>query len=108
MNELSRCKVKNTIFEMKLDNEILADCDYLAYVIKESLRMDSPSMLSTLYSTYEDVEVCGVKIPKDTITVFNMIACHFNPDQWQEPKKFIPERFDPTSEYFTKPGTGNS
>lgn len=63
-------------------------------------------MLTTTYLTYEDVEVCGVIIPKDTILYLNLAAPHYNPAQWHDPKSFIPERFDPTSEYFTKPGTG--
>jgi cytochrome P450 len=29
---------------------------------------------------------------------------HHNPDEWREPSKFIPERFDPSSPYFLTPG----
>ena len=28
---------------------------------------------------------------------------HMRKDQWKEPEKFIPERFDPSSEYFLTP-----
>ena len=32
-----------------------------------------------------------------------MTALHHNPDEWIEPKKFIPERFDPSSPYYLTP-----
>ncbi len=32
-----------------------------------------------------------------------MYDLHHNPSQWQEPDKFIPERFDPESPYFKTP-----
>ncbi|CAI2363795.1 unnamed protein product [Moneuplotes crassus] len=84
---------------------MLSECDYLTYVIKESLRMDPPSMNTSPYMTYEEVEICGVKIPSKIKMMINVVGCHYNSDQWHEPTKFIPERFDPTSEYFLKPGT---
>ncbi|CAI2361435.1 unnamed protein product [Moneuplotes crassus] len=84
---------------------MLSECDYLTYVIKEVLRMDPPSVYSSPYMTYEEVEICGIKIPSKTKMAINFAGCHYNSDQWHEPTKFIPERFDPTSEYFLKPGT---
>lgn len=76
-------------------------------------------MESSPYRTYDDIKICDVYIPKgtgimvdigkvfnkDQCLIISIAACHHNPTQWHEPAKFIPERFDPTSEYFTKPGT---
>ena len=33
----------------------------------------------------------------------NIRYLHNNPDEWQEPDSFIPERFDPTSKYYLTP-----
>ena len=33
----------------------------------------------------------------------NIIGAHFNPQQWKEPHRFLPERFNPDSEYFLTP-----
>ena len=35
----------------------------------------------------------------------NLIYPHYNPTQYREPLEFIPERFDPDSEYFYVPGS---
>ena len=32
-----------------------------------------------------------------------MDALHHNPDEWIEPSKFIPERFDPSSPFYLTP-----
>ena len=51
----------------------------------------------------------GTKILKGTDIKYNMAAIHVNEKQWQFPKDFIPERFDPESPLFKKPdGTARS
>ena len=35
--------------------------------------------------------------------VINVHSLHRNKDEWIEPEKFIPERFDPESKYFLTP-----
>ncbi len=32
-----------------------------------------------------------------------MYGLHWNPDEWQQPEKYIPERFNPESPYFLTP-----
>ena len=40
--------------------------DYLSYVVKETLRIDSPGTESLLYSAKENITLCGVPIKKGT------------------------------------------
>jgi len=35
--------------------------------------------------------------------MINMEALHHHPDQWSEPSRWVPERFDAGSEWFKKP-----
>ena len=117
-------------------------CDYLNYVVKETLRINPPTQASTSYEALTDITICGVPISKGTQIYINIgkndwhildilihlkyfkqllsfwaiseskhntiVSCHYNPKEWHEPKKFIPERFDSNSEYFWKPGTNES
>ena len=55
-------KNKNELFT----KGILQSFDYLNYIIKEGLRLDNPSFDTFGYKTYDDVEICGVPIPKNT------------------------------------------
>jgi len=43
-------------------------------------------------------EMVTVTIPQGTVVILHMTAVHRNPLYWIEPEKFIPERFDPTSD----------
>ncbi|CDW77644.1 morn repeat protein [Stylonychia lemnae] len=45
----------------------------------------------------------GYKIDNDIPILVHFTLLHKNPKEWQEPDKFIPERFDPESPYFLTP-----
>ena len=51
----------------------------------------------------ETVQCGDIKIRKgDVISIMIDRLCN-DPDQWIEPEKYIPERFDPNSPYFLTP-----
>ena len=87
--------------------ETFQNCEYLNYVVKEGLRFDVPTPITLTYKAYEEVNVCGVKIPKGQEIIMGIPYIHFNPEQWHKPTEFLPERFDPESEFFLKPGTNS-
>ena len=72
-------------------------------MVKEGLRIDSPGHESLNHYAYEDVTICGVPIPKDSTIKVDILVSHMSDKEWTNPTEFIPERFDPESEYFRKP-----
>lgn len=79
---------------------------YLGNVIDETLRFNCPVDGSLLYIVKEDIELSGVPIPTYSLLRVNFSSLHFDVLEWHEPKKFIPERFDPEHEYFLRPNSG--
>lgn len=86
----------------------LDSLDYLPLVIKETLRYDNPGYFSFGYQALEDITICNVPITKGSKIFLGIHGGHYNPKQWVEPKKFIPERFDVESEYFAPPNNYKS
>jgi cytochrome P450 len=88
-----------------MSNDLISSCDYLHNVIKETLRIDSPTFGSLIYEVIKDVEITGVPLCKGTSLVLNNYALHSDKTQYRDIDKLIPERFDPESEYFFKPNS---
>ena len=108
MEEISKYKLDciEEIAAPKL-RDAFQNCEYLNYVVKEGLRFDVPSPITLTYKAYEEVDICGVKIPKGQELIMGIHYVHFNPEEWHRPTEFLPERFDPESELFLKPGTNS-
>lgn len=71
--------------------------------IQEWLRIEPVLNTSLSYYVHDEIEIWGVKIPNGWILTKNIKSIHHDPNQWQEASKYIPERFDVTSTYFTRP-----
>ena len=110
MNELMNKLNLSGITNLNLNDEeslkfAYNNWDYLNYVTKEALRLDPPATNSLKYHVKSDIEICGIPISKGS-TIWNQILLpHLNPEEWKDPFEFIPERFDPESEYYFKPNT---
>lgn len=81
------------------NRENIMKADYLTFVIKEALRLDGPAPETFYYMTSGDVTIADVPIPSNFLMKIDIYGSHYNPDQWKEPTKFLPERFDPNSIY---------
>ncbi|XP_063709277.1 probable cytochrome P450 4d20 [Culicoides brevitarsis] len=66
---------------------------YTNLVIKEALRMYTPAP-SVLRSNSEPLELNGYTYPANTSFVLSLYNAHLNPENYQDPEKFLPERHD--------------
>ncbi|XP_049520662.1 cytochrome P450 18a1 [Dermacentor silvarum] len=74
----------------------MADLPALPYAqatILEVLRRANVIALGNAHATTCDVELAGYRIPADTHVVSNLWAIHMDPDLWEDPEEFRPERF---------------
>jgi len=76
---------------------------YFMQVFNETLRIEPPILFSNFMVVTQTMQKNGLTMnPNDNI-VINMHQLHQDPDQWINPEKFIPERFDPESKYYLTP-----
>ncbi|KAI0730576.1 cytochrome P450 [Earliella scabrosa] len=66
---------------------------YITAIVKESLRWQNVLPLSVPHCTVEDDEVHGYFIPAGTVLVPNTWACMHDPEAYDEPDAYRPERF---------------
>ncbi|VDI35298.1 Hypothetical predicted protein [Mytilus galloprovincialis] len=48
---------------------------------------------ATPHATLEDTYIDGKLVPKQTVILCHLMSVLYDPTQWQEPEKFLPERF---------------
>ncbi|KAH7665284.1 Isoflavone 2'-hydroxylase protein [Dioscorea alata] len=66
---------------------------YLHAVINESLRMYPAGPLLLPHESSQDCTVGGFNVPSGTMMLVNAWKIHRDPELWEEPEKFKPERF---------------
>lgn len=69
----------------------------------ESLRIEAPVQFSTYCMMSEDTEIGKYTFKKGTSFLINMHNLHHDEDEWIEPEKYLPERFEPSSKYYLTP-----
>ncbi|EYU36652.1 hypothetical protein ABFS82_14G287500 [Erythranthe guttata] len=100
-------RLQNEVREIatREDNMIITETDlkkmhYLKAVVKETLRLHPPIAIAGR-SAREDVKVMGYDIPRGTMVITNNWAIGRDPEYWDEPDEFRPERFlNSTVDYF--------
>ncbi|XP_039129012.1 flavonoid 3',5'-hydroxylase-like [Dioscorea cayenensis subsp. rotundata] len=81
--------------ERILQEDDVSNLPYLQAVCKEALRLHASTPLSIPHYSFESCEVEGYHIPTDTRLLINIWAIGRDPDIWENPLEFVPERFLP-------------
>ncbi|KAG5613020.1 hypothetical protein H5410_024301 [Solanum commersonii] len=90
-----RAEIDSKVGNERLLNESdFTNLPYLQCVINETLRLYPPVPLLLPHYSLEDCTIGGYDVPKHTILMVNAWAIHRDPEVWEEPEKFKPERFE--------------
>ncbi|KAK9073162.1 hypothetical protein SSX86_007486 [Deinandra increscens subsp. villosa] len=91
--------IKNEIHTHVGSHRLLQESDldklnYLQNVVNESLRLYPTLPLLLPRETSNDITIRGYLVPRGTMLMVNAWAVQRDPILWDEPDKFMPERFD--------------
>ncbi|MCD7461669.1 hypothetical protein HAX54_046793 [Datura stramonium] len=80
-----------------LDDSDLEKLKYLNCVIKETLRLHPPGPLLLPRECMKETTIDGYTIPLKTKMIVNGWAMGRDPEIWDDPESFVPERFENSS-----------
>ncbi|XVE68502.1 hypothetical protein DITRI_Ditri09bG0073000 [Diplodiscus trichospermus] len=87
-------EVRNVVGKKsKVDVNDINQMKYLNCVIKETLRLH-PAAPLVPRATTANVKLGGYDIPSNVTVFINAWAIHRDPNWWEKPEEFIPERFE--------------
>ncbi|KAH1113875.1 hypothetical protein J1N35_007253 [Gossypium stocksii] len=79
--------------EVRIKDEDLRNMPHLRAIILESLRRHPPSHFLIPHTVTKDVVLDGFLVPKNSIVIFRVVEMGRNPNVWENPMEFKPERF---------------
>ncbi|OIV98183.1 hypothetical protein TanjilG_11580 [Lupinus angustifolius] len=92
--EKAQREVRSTVKERRVVAESdLHQLQYMRALIKEVLRLHPPTPILVPRESMEEIILEGYKIPAKTRVLVNAWAVGRNPESWEDPNTFKPERF---------------
>ncbi|KAH7833421.1 hypothetical protein Vadar_006186 [Vaccinium darrowii] len=76
-----------------VEEDDIPNLPYIGAIAKETMRVHPASTLLAPHFSIEDCKVAGYDIPKGTTVLVNTWSIGRDPRYWEEPKRFLPERF---------------
>ncbi|KAL5715871.1 hypothetical protein ACHQM5_017633 [Ranunculus cassubicifolius] len=90
----AQSELRETIAENKpIKESDIDNLHYLQAIIKETFRLHPPVPFLIPHRGVTDVEVCGFIVPKKTQVLINVWTMGRDPETWEDPATFRPERF---------------
>nr|UHB15527.1 cytochrome P450 [Paris polyphylla] len=77
-----------------LQESDLSNLPYIHCIITETLRLYPAAPLLVPHVSSKECVIGGFNIPRGMMLLVNAYAIHRDPNEWVEPTKFIPERFE--------------
>lgn len=71
----------------------IPNLSFLQNVVKETLRLCPPTQLLVPHSNVEQCQVAGYTIPANSIVMVNLYTLSRDPEFWDSPELFSPDRF---------------
>lgn len=87
-----------------MTHDAVKELSYVKMAYQETLRRDSPAGISSTGTVLEDITVGGVHLKPGDAFWMSMFSVHHDIEQWREPSRFVPDRFDPSyKEWYLRP-----
>ncbi|XP_062221259.1 desmethyl-deoxy-podophyllotoxin synthase-like [Phragmites australis] len=84
----------------KVTEDRLGNLHYLRLVVKEALRLHPPATLLVPRQCQSPCQLLGFDVPAGTTVIVNAWAIGRDSAHWDEPDKFVPERFEQSTRDF--------
>ena len=86
-----------------LSYEYIGELRYLNWCFMECLRMYPPVTQSTFMKILEPLTIKDLHLHKNSNVVVGIRQLQNNPEEWQRPQEFLPERFNVESPLYLTP-----